>query len=92
MLQFSKPDQLLDFANRLRIMKLKDGAKLPLAKRGMFIVLSGNLRVVTHWQPNEGLTTHQKAYLSFIYKQLGRCEARYDFSDNGMDETAKDLS
>jgi len=93
MLQFTKPDQLLDFANRLRVIKLKDGAKLPLAKRGMFILLTGNMRIVTHWQTNEGFTAHQKAYQSFIYKQLGRMEAKYDFNDGAnIDETVKDLS
>lgn len=53
-----KPEQLLDFAQRLRVIELKDGAKLPVLKRGMFIVLQGSLNVLTHWKLSEGFNSH----------------------------------
>jgi len=78
MLQVKRPEHLADFVSRLKVINLEDGAKLPLRKRGAFIVLNGEMKLTTHWNNRDGYTDHQQVYQSFIFKHLGRTDSAYD--------------
>jgi hypothetical protein len=60
---------------------MASGAKLPLAKRGMFIILSGKLRATTHWKLSEGYSLNQQAYQSFVFKHLGKQDTKYGIQE-----------
>jgi hypothetical protein len=65
--------------NRMKIIKMRPGAKLPMAKKGMYILLQGSIRAKAHWKKEAGYSTHQQQYQNLVYKQLGRTDLKYDF-------------
>ena len=61
-------DQIAEVASRIEIMKMKEGTALPTLKKGMFMLLRGNLEIKTHWKLETGLDDPQKFYLDYIEK------------------------
>ena len=55
----------------MRVMQVKDGVTIPTLKKGMFMLLDGQIKVRTHWKLKEGLSLLQKQYLAYIYEQQG---------------------
>ena len=58
MMQLTKPEQLQEYMGRIKVIKLQPGAKLPMAKKGMYIVLKGSLKATTHWKLSDGYSRH----------------------------------
>jgi len=61
-LHLDKPKQIQEFTNKMRLIHIDNGKKVPVIKNGMFILLSGQIKVTTHWKLENGMNPVQKNY------------------------------
>lgn len=50
------PSPFTEVASQFRILELKEGAALPTLKKGMYILLEGELECRTHWNKEAGFS------------------------------------
>lgn len=62
---------LHEFAGCMEVVHVRDGTRIPMMKKGMFVLLEGRLKVRTHWKLCNGQGMLQKHYLAHVYKQQG---------------------
>ena len=66
------PAPLTEIASKFRVIELDEGQYLPTLKKGMYILLEGELKCTTHWRRKEGHTPNQQNYLRYVMMQQGK--------------------